>query len=187
MSTHCSPGLEKAEQSKEAEVITSKHLGACFAGLAELRALHQSLLKNLGVKCFVEGYQTTLEAYFLELEAHTALEKEIVRIPADCNNRSSIASEIVTVQEDARSTSRHTQRTWDWRPLQKSVPLLKPGEFRLDCKVSVASSIVYLHANDRKFIGETMYTVLSIQEAETIAQVLDTMKGHPSRCYCCKP
>lgn len=81
----------------------------------------------------------------------------------------------------------HTAHLWNWWPLQKSVPLLNPGEFRLDCKVSVASSIVYFHANDRKFIGETMYTILWIQEAETIAQVLDTMKAHPSRCYCCKP
>lgn len=307
MSTYGSPGLEKPEQS-EAGVITSNYLGKCFAGLAELRALHQGLLENLGVKCFVESYQTALETYVLELEAHTALEKEIVRILANCNNRSSIASEIVAnvvvqegekirIQSDgsaaqpptnqsAESLSRdiqglpnpaivpakfpdeeseyddlredsqktlapfnisetwkflkqrtalqalvlqlrlltlphdlkdimettprnyiglsnkndtsllnrykisvetHTAYLWDWWPLQKSVPLLGPGKSRLQWKVSAASAIVQSHANGPKFIGDTMYEVVSIQEAETIAQILATMKEHPSRCYCCKP
>lgn len=99
MSIHTYSGSHAPKQSIEADVTTSKYFGAYFAKLDELRALHQGLLEKVGVKCFVEIYQTTLETYVIELKrkADTAFEKDVIRILEDRNNRCYIAGEIAEI------------------------------------------------------------------------------------------
>lgn len=76
---------------------------------------------------------------------------------------------------------------FDWWPLRKPTPNVKPGESRLHWTVSIISSIGHSDANGPQLMGEPMCNVVTAEEAELITQILAVMSEHPPRCYCCMP
>jgi hypothetical protein len=86
-----------------------------------------------------------------------------------------------------RYVESYTSSPWDWWPLKPCVPNLTAGQSRLEWTVSDSLPPPWLYANDAKFCGEPMYTLISHQEAKTIEQVLLSTSEHPPRCHCCKP
>jgi hypothetical protein len=82
---------------------------------------------------------------------------------------------------------KYTREHWDWWPLGKPTPSLRPGESRLRWTASIVSSIGHSDANGLQLIGEPMFTVFTAEEAELITQILAVMSEHPSKSYCCIP
>lgn len=99
--------------------------------------------------------------------------------------RISQKNDVSIINRCKASVEKCTLTKWDWWPLQPRVPLLTPGQERLEWEVSYPSYFAGVCADISKICGETLYADISPQDAIFIEQVLAAMSEHPPNCQCC--
>jgi ppGpp synthetase/RelA/SpoT-type nucleotidyltranferase len=124
----------------EPELLAVKLFGAFFAEVDDLRILHRELLDELGTARFIVNYRRALKNYVLKLkeDAHTALEKDTIKVLEHRKNRQTMALQIMDyiIPEDDDDRTRwnnlpdqalQKQLLEDWAKMTYGPPDLAPA------------------------------------------------------------
>lgn len=103
------------------EILAVREFGSFFAGLEELRPLHEDAVAKLGTRRFLENYRRILKVFVLQLrkEAKTALEKDTVKVIENRENRRNIAQRVVALMEQEDEDDMKPLEELAFQPIMK--------------------------------------------------------------------
>jgi hypothetical protein len=103
------------------EILAVRHIASFLCELEELRPLHEEALKKLGPKRFQQNYRRILKVYVLRLqiEAQTAVQKDIIRVLKSRFNRTSMAQRIIDLIQEDKDDSAKPLNVITLQPVEK--------------------------------------------------------------------